>query len=834
MSRPDPGWLDGLRSTLARLQAAHAAIDGWFEAATPATEATFGAWRGLLDGIDLLPEEVAGRSLPGRLSELGLEGFAERLQGADLVAGDFAAVFEKSFLAGWLDAALRSVPALRDLQGEEGRVLRAAFCREEEAVVRESGPRLARRLARRLPHPVSPIPGSEVETLHRQALARARHKPLRQLFAEIPHLLPRLKPCLLMSPMTVSTFLAGTALRFDLVIFDEASQIPLEDAVASVWRGEQLIVAGDDQQLPPTTFFQAGTEAPAGVAAVPAPGHDADPPASVLDEARRVLPTLGLRWHYRSRDEGLIAFSNRHFYRDELLTFPSPRPRDPARGVSFRHVPDGVYDRGKTRVNRREAEVVAELLFAQLKKRPGQSVGVIAFSQAQMTAIESQLDRRRRADARFENHFRDDRPEPVFVRNLETVQGDERDVVFLSIGYGPDSTGRLARNFGPLNRPGGEKRLNVAATRARDRLVVVGSFHAADLMLKHSAEPGVRALRDYLDFAENGHLAARPDGADNAAISDPLLDSIAAAVAGMGYEARPPSRFGTSPLDLAVIDPRKPDRWLVGIRTDGPRYRATLTARDRDRLVPQVLAGIGWPLLFVRALDWWRERGPHPGRTPGAAGTGPRAAPREEAEAGGGRHPRRRRPDRSRSTARDDGPARCRPLPGRRMAGDRRRPGARPGRPASGAGRTAPARSGRPPGKPDPPRTAAEAFLAGVEGGQGAREAATAVGTLAGDPGGPARHRAAWRLLPPPPDPAGTPRAGAGRPQDAAAGPAGRPGGVRPGHARPGGPRARHRPRSPAPPNGQSLRPALAGATEAGPGRPPRRAGGRGFGRQAG
>ena len=505
------------------------------------------------------------------------------------------------------------LPGLAPVAGASGELAEGRVRELFDLIVRGRGPSLGAEVRRRIGAKLLPVPGSEVEAVYRQAMLKSRHRPLRQLFAETARLLPRVKPCLLMSPMTVSQFLAGTGLTFDLVVFDEASQMPPEDAVASFWRGRQIIIAGDDQQLPPTDFFQARREAelPANAVATARPAPDAEPMASVLDDARRFLPTVRLRWHYRSRDESLIAFSNRHYYDDSLVTFPSPRPADPARGVGFHHVENGVYDRGGRRNNKIEAERVAALVFDELKQYPHRSVGVIALSRAQMFAVEDAIEKRRRKDGSFEAHFSEERREPVFVRNLETVQGDERDTIILSVGYAQDSRGKLSRNFGPLNRPGGEKRLNVAATRAREKMHVCCSFRAADLMAGHTAALGVRRLRDYLLFAETGEL---PDAADSGEgppppdASVPVLASIIAELRKAGLDARPPSRFGTSFLDLAVFDPANPGEALAGIRIDGPRQGMLGGTADREAVLPGVFEAGGWKLVTIRLLDWWRDR----------------------------------------------------------------------------------------------------------------------------------------------------------------------------------------------------------------------------------
>ncbi|VTR97691.1 DUF3320 domain-containing protein [Tuwongella immobilis] len=619
--RPTPGlnWSLLLQADDAEESAAWAALQGYFR-----PERSWNRPLSLLrDRLDELPEWFDWKQIPEAMQQLGLRSFLEQIRERAFPAERLVELFDKAFLTAWLDAIRRDDPALRDFRGEEHEHRIEEFRQLDREQITRSARRVMRGVAARRPTGTQPLPGSEVEQLHRQALIRVRHRPLRQLFADLPTLLMQLKPCLLMSPMSVSQLLTRESFQFDLVIFDEASQIPPEDAIGAMMRGRQIIVVGDDQQLPPSDFFTSpgGLESeddPAVIAATPEQATY----ASILDQCRAVLPSYMLRWHYRSRDEGLIAFSNHAFYEGRLITFPAADLKPADRGVVFHHVPDGVYERGGRRHNKREAETVADLVFEQLRRAPDRTVGVIAFSQAQMRAIEDQLERRRRAEPAFEDYFRDDRLESVFVRNLETVQGDERDVIFLSVGYGRDQRGRPSMNFGPLNRLGGERRLNVAVTRARERLVVVSSLKAIDL--EGAQSEGVRQLRRYLDFAERGIplnapdrstpqgaarlTAALPMSSGESSSHGAIWDEISEAIQRWGFEAIREVGTSSGRVDLAVRDPKSPNRWLLGLLGDGPRYRDAATARDRDRLRPDILAGLGWRLYRIWTLDWLTQR----------------------------------------------------------------------------------------------------------------------------------------------------------------------------------------------------------------------------------
>jgi hypothetical protein len=557
------------------------------------------AARQLSERIDELADWFDLQKLPERFARLGLTRFYDQLCEQDLQPEQFPGVFCRAVLTEWLEAVLQADPILARFRGNEQAHLAGEFRAMDRSLIHDNPVRIKRRVLAQRPVCPLPIPGSEVEQLYRQALIRTRHLPLRQLFAQIPQLLLRLKPCLLMSPSTVSQFLPAELFRFDLVVFDEASQIPTEDALGAIARAKQVIVVGDDKQLPPTAFFQIGND--------PASPHARADYAGILDECRAVLPAYSLRWHYRSRHESLIAFSNQHFYDGRLVTFPATVVRDEQLGVRLHYVPDGVYDRGGRRDNRREAEVVAELVVQQLKAQPHRTVGVIAFSQAQMWAIESQLDRRRRADPSLERFFSDDRLESVFVRNLETVQGDERDVIFLSVGYGPDAAGRPSLNFGPLNRVGGEKRLNVAVTRARELLVLVSSIRACHIPVRATFSEGVNLLRRYLDYAERGEAALREDHAPQPQPRSPqangLIGWLQAELHKLGYASVPYLGTSEQRVDVAVLDPTCPQRYLLGILTDGPQ--AAVTARDRERLRVQVLESLGWRIHRVWSVDWF-------------------------------------------------------------------------------------------------------------------------------------------------------------------------------------------------------------------------------------
>jgi very-short-patch-repair endonuclease len=327
------------------------------------------------------------------------------------------------------------------------------------------------------------------------------------------------------------------------------------------------------------------------------------------------LPARMLRWHYRSRDESLIAFSNARFYAGRLATFPNAATIE-GHGVSFEHVADGVYDRQSTRANPIEARRVADIICRQLTATPERSLGVVSFSQSQQLAILHELERRRAADPAFEPLFDEARAEPFFVKNLENVQGDERDIMIVSVGYGRDASGRLLMNFGPLNQQGGERRLNVAITRARLQVTLVSSLLPEDIDVKRTTHPGPRLLREYLEYARAGgpaegardwRLEIEKSAAPN--LQSPISnlsfeDQLAAALAQRGLSLARQIGHSDFRIDIAIRDTRDAGRFLLGIECDGDDYRDTATARDRERLREQVLSGLGWHIQRVWSADW--------------------------------------------------------------------------------------------------------------------------------------------------------------------------------------------------------------------------------------
>lgn len=445
-------------------------------------------------------------------------------------------------------------------------------------------------------------PGSAVGILRREANKTRSQMPLRKLMTEAGGPVQNLKPCFMMSPLSIAQFLDPRTTRFDVIIFDEASQVRPADALGALLRGSQLIVMGDRHQLPPTSFFDHLVEEDEGdEEATATVGVD-----SILELCSPVFLCKQLLWHYRSEHESLIAVSNQEFYENSLRVYPSPAKVSDELGLKFVHLPNTVYDRGGSATNREEARAVARAVIEHAQRAPGSSLGVGAFSIKQQHVIEHEIELCRKEHPELESFFSRDGLEPFFVKNLETIQGDERNVIFLSIGYGKGADEQLKRNFGPLTKDGGERRLNVLITRARTQCVVFSNFRAAEIQLEPTSSAGLRALKVFLEYAENGRLTMpKAPLEDTKSAFEEAVESFLIAA---GYVVRRQVGSAGFRIDLAVVDPALPGRYLLGIECDGAKYHSSRVARDRDRLRQQALERLGWRIQRVWSADWYRRR----------------------------------------------------------------------------------------------------------------------------------------------------------------------------------------------------------------------------------
>ena len=441
--------------------------------------------------------------------------------------------------------------------------------------------------------------GSEAYTLYRAINSSRMRKSIRRLISEIPNILPKICPCLLMSPQSVAQYITPDFPKFDLVIFDESSQITTCKAIGALGRAKSAVIAGDSRQLPPTSFFQKKIESTDD-------GDDLVDVDSFLDDCLALhLPETYLEWHYRSRHESLIAFSNRVFYDNKMLTFPSPNDQETR--VSMVRV-NGRYEKG-ARCNPIEAAAVVDEMCRRVRDptHSGQSIGVVAFSISQQSCIQDALDDRIRSDPDLFQRI-NAMPEELFIKNLETVQGDERDAILFSIGYGPDNMGNVSQNFGPINREGGGRRLNVAVSRARVEMVVFSSMGSTDIRLTSSSSGGVRSFKEFLRFAENGGRFGEVSEKARMGQASAVLRDLSEFLRSQGYQ----THFGIGnsefKVDVAVVDPEDPSEYILGILNDGPAYRDSDNTRDREYAREDVLVRLGWNIMHVWSLDWYFNR----------------------------------------------------------------------------------------------------------------------------------------------------------------------------------------------------------------------------------
>ncbi|MEU0432384.1 DUF3320 domain-containing protein [Streptomyces sp. NPDC006290] len=543
-------------------------------------------WHAYVDGLAVLARHSAD-DLVVSAAERGVE------------PGRLADVVEQALLRAWADGILATDKRLRSSRSDDLDARVTDFQEADRRLIAAAGGAVIEACNKRRPRRFA---GGAGAVIVREAEKKTRHMPVRELLGRTRDVVQSVKPCFMMSPLTVSQFLPPD-FHFDVVVFDEASQVRPSDAVNCVYRGHTLVVAGDDKQLPPTSFFDSSVDDDSDEYAQDVPDSFESLLHACKAGAMRELP---LSWHYRSRHENLITFSNREFYGNAMVTFPGALDEGNDVGVAFLKA-DGVYDRGGRRDNRLEADFVARRVLHHFDTRPGRTLGVVALSQAQASAIDQAVQQARLARPDLDHCFTEDRLDGFFVKNLESVQGDERDVMIMSVGYGPDEHGKLGLNFGPINKGGGWRRLNVAVTRARYRMEVVSSFRGTSLA--DSPNESVQYLKRYLEYAENGpSVLARDVVQTDAEPDSPFEESVLAVLRDWGYRVQPQVGVVGYRIDLGVRHPQLPGAYALGIECDGAMYHSSKAARDRDRLREQVLNGLGWRLHRIWGTDWYRGR----------------------------------------------------------------------------------------------------------------------------------------------------------------------------------------------------------------------------------
>ena len=554
-----------------------------------------------LDNIDKLDDYCEFLKLLSTLSRLEIKSFVDCTIKKQIRKESVLDAYKRAFYTQWVDSILHESDFLIRLSRIPHDETVKLFSLKDELQFSINQAKIKAQLSRKRPNLDMIARGSAISVLLREGEKKRKQKAIRPLLDEIGALVQTLKPCFLMSPLSVSTYL-GPDMKFDVVIFDEASQIFPEDAIGAIYRAKQLIVVGDSKQMPPSNFFNSTAEMEQEDET-----DDVTDFESILDICSTSFPQKRLRWHYRSRFEQLIAFSNKNYYENDLVTFPSAKKDGQGVGVDYFYV-DGVFDR-QTKTNLKEAEKIVDLVFENIEKYPERSLGVVAFSISQQSLIEKLIAKRRRTDLSKEAFFKSDKEEPFFVKNLETVQGDERDTIIFSVAYGKGSDGRLLLNFGPINKKGGERRLNVAVTRAKYNVMLVSSMHYTDIDPQRSQSVGVRLLREYLDYAENGTVALKRSEADNPfeVRESEFIMEVRDFLRAKGFSVDVNVGCSSLKIDLALKS-RDSSDYVMAIECDGEGYHFSKSARDRDRLRAEVLSRMGWKFYRVWSTDWFRNK----------------------------------------------------------------------------------------------------------------------------------------------------------------------------------------------------------------------------------
>ncbi len=533
-------------------------------------------------------------------SKYGLDAISNGLE-RNIIAPDDSRKATIIAIHKWLAPILIDRSAvLRQFSATSHESLIMDFCKLDEEVSRTTSEFIIAKTASLVPEPGAKDTPVAFGVLSKELAKKSRHKPIRHLIEEMGEAMLNLTPCMMMSPLSVAQFLPTSFSSFDLVVFDEASQITVWDAVGALARGKNSIIVGDPKQMPPTNFFSRSTD-----------GDDDEDLESILDQSLAArLPHHRLTGHYRSRHESLIAFSNSHYYDNSLITYPSAETKKSA--VSF-HPVKGLYSKGKNRNNPIEAKEVADYIVQRLEDDGLRklSIGVVALNTEQQRTIEDELDTRRRLNPDIERYFQGfDDYDPIFIKNLESVQGDERDVIILSIGYGPvePNAKTMSMNFGPLNKQGGERRLNVAITRATTEVIVFASFNPSMIDLTRTQSTAVKHLKSFLEFAEQGPSALAKateaiHGIDQ--FDSDFEEAVAYQLRNCGWQIQTQIGVGKFRIDMGVVHPDFPGRYIAGIECDGATYHGSPAARDRDRVRQAILESLGWNIIRIWSTDYF-------------------------------------------------------------------------------------------------------------------------------------------------------------------------------------------------------------------------------------
>src|ERR1035437_84114 len=559
------------------------------------------------DLLSLLQKIASEDSTPYRVSrvceidrnlkERGVERLVQEIRTSQISAHDWIPRFDFVWLSSTLDMAALNDPGVRAFVGATHNGYVKDFKQLDATRIELAAVRVRRAHGEHAVATMNEFPDQE-SIIRSEAAKSRRHKPLRKIFAEASDVLTAVCPCWMASPLSVCQLL-GTNATFDYVIFDEASQILPEDAIPSIVRAKHAIVAGDNNQLPPTTFFAASDEEE-NESEADGTGYE-----SLLDMVITFVRGIHLNWHFRSRDESLIAFSNHHIYDDRLVTFPGAGT---AKAISHVHVDSIPTSDGQEESSGAEVNKVVQLVMEHARTRPDVSLGVLTMGIKHANRIQAALDRELNGGSEFSEFFDTGKSERFFIKNLERVQGDERDAIIISVGYGKNRAGSLPLNFGPILSAGGRRRLNVAATRAKQWVTVVSSFMYSDIdSSKVRPGTGLEFLKNYLEYAHSGGRLLTSGELTTEPMNDFELD-VYEALNSKGIVLVPQLGCSKFRIDFAACHPTAPGKYVLAIECDGATYHSSYTARDRDRLRQQQLEKLGWTFHRIWSTDWFLRR----------------------------------------------------------------------------------------------------------------------------------------------------------------------------------------------------------------------------------
>lgn len=553
-----------------------------------------------LKNIDKLKDWYQWLSICDRFNRLNIAFVTDDYKNKNIDTDLLSDIFNKSLNKAYINYIISVEP---DLELFKGKLFNDIIKKYKEITAKFEDltkKELFARLASNIPSFTrEATQNSEVGILQRNIKNNTRGISIRRLFDQIPTLLARMCPCMLMSPISVAQYIDPEAEKFDLIIFDEASQMPTYEAIGAIARGANIVIVGDPKQMPPTNFFSSNS--------VDEENIEMEDLESILDDCLALsMPSKYLLWHYRSKHESLIAFSNSEYYDNKLLTFPSPDNIE----SKVKFVPiEGFYDKGKSRQNKAEAQAVVDdiarrLRDPELRKR---SIGVVTFSSVQQSLIEDLLSDLFIFHPDLES-LALECEEPIFIKNLENVQGDERDVILFSVGYGPDKDGKVSMNFGPLNRLGGERRLNVAVSRARYEMTIYSTLRSDHIDLNKTSSIGVAGLKRFLAYAEKGEQIVSDKKLLNIETSSSGIEHIIAnKLQEYGYTVHTNVGCSGYRVDIGVVDKNNPSNYILGILCDGENYTKTKTTRDREIVQSSVLRQLGWNICNIWTMDWWEN-----------------------------------------------------------------------------------------------------------------------------------------------------------------------------------------------------------------------------------